>query len=1808
MGRSHRRLAAVLGFVLTVGAIPSSAHASDDGHHDYGSHDDTSCHVFPIAAASSVLAAASPGAVIDDITHGAPSGHEGWLTWNGDMSEPALAESLTPPGNDNHYVNPDDPSDHVLSIGDWVRGRPGAVSSWNVRGALDELIGRHIIVPVWDSTRGSGGNLAYHVSAFASIEILAYRLHSDNKITAKYLGPSPCVSPTNLPVAQPARATTAEDHATTITLTGTSTGSASTLSFAVTQPANGVASVIGQPTCKSAGSGDDDGHGGDGHGGDGHGGDGYGGGKSFASTKSVTSFDHFGGYGEHFGYPGDYDDHHHGNDGDHDGDDDDGGHDHTNTLTCTVNASYTPAADFNGSDAFTFTVSDGKTSSAPATVTVAVTEVNDPPVAGPDSASTAQGQTLTVPATTLLSNDTPGPLNEASQSLTVTGVTGGSDTHGTVTFANGKVTYVPDAGFSGAASFAYTVCDNGTTNGQPDPKCAVGTVSVTVTPSANRPPVADDQHVSGPEDTSIPVTLTGSDPDHDSITYAIATNPAHGTLVGTPPDLTYNPAPDYFGPDAFTFTTFDGQAASVPATVSITVTEVNDAPVAGLDNANTVAGQPVTIPAASLVTNDIPGPANEANQTLTVTAVAAGANTHGTVALAFDGTITYTPDDGFSGPAAFDYTVCDNGTTNGLPDPLCTIGTVNVNVSAPNLPPLADDQSLTTPEDTPVPITLTGSDPDGDPLTYTIATDPVHGTLSGSAPSLTYTPAPGYNGPDSFTFTTFDGISTSAPATVSITVTEVNDPPTAGPDSISVPGRQPSGVTAASLLVNDTAGPSNEASQTLVVTAAHAGADTHGTVSFAHGTITYKPDLGYSGPATFTYTVCDNGTTNGQPDPQCTDGVVSVTVTAAPNQPPAADVQSVNAVEDTSSTVTLTGSDDDGDPITFAIATAPAHGTLTGTAPDLTYTPAPDYFGPDAFSFTTFDGQAASVPATVSITVTEVNDPPIAGPDSVSAPGGAPFLLDAASLLANDVAGPANEANQTLHVSAVNGGADTHGTVSLTNGTITFTPDGGFSGPASFTYTVCDNGTTDGQPDPLCTSGGTVTVNVSAPNLPPHADDQSVTLAEDTTKAITLTGSDPENDPITYAIATPPAHGTLTGTAPLLTYHPEQDYNGPDSFTFTTHDAFSSSPPATVSITVTEVNDPPRLGDDTATLGGAGVLAPPPPAPACGKPCGVVYGDPHLMTFDQTLYDAQAVGEVIVAKSTTDDFEVQGRFVAPPNQRQVSIDVAVGMRVAGHRVALYRTLTGYDARIDGTPVTIPANPRALPGGGTIGTYGIDNEVIVVWPDGSVAIVDAVGIYPQYYRFTIDLGLAPARLGHVVGLLGNADGDKTNDLVTRAGQPVTFPNTPFAELYGTYINSWRISQAESLFDYDAGQTTATFTDLTFPDAPVTPATLPPADRTNATNVCALFGLTTTDLTNACIVDVGVTGDGDFANNSADAQEAALGIPSNNGGTDIGTSTTVTTTTPGENAVRTFPGTAGQKLTLTVTGSTYATVDMTVRDPNGNFVAAITASAATAFHDVFTLPSTGTYSITVDPRDTQIGTLTFVFGLVPDNTGTTTIGTPTTVSSSTIGENPVRTFAGTAGQKLTLTVTGNTYATVDITVRDPNGIFVASVSTSLPTAFRDVFTLPSTGTYSITVDPRADATGSLTFVFGLVPDNLGTTAIGTPTTVSSSTIGENPIRTFPGTAGQMVTLTVTGNTYATVDITVRDPSNSFVASVSTSLPTAFHDVFTLPSTGTYSITVDPRGRDRLAHVRVRARAPQHGNHHDRHTDHGVVDGHR
>jgi endonuclease G, mitochondrial len=217
------------------------------------------------------------------------------------------------------------------------------------------------------------------------------------------------------------------------------------------------------------------------------------------------------------------------------------------------------------------------------------------------------------------------------------------------------------------------------------------------------PPGVDDQSFHADEDASTSYTLEAVNGSDNTLTYTIVSQPAHGTLSGSGATRTYTPAPDYFGNDSFTFRVADGSRVSNTATVSITVHDVNDAPVASHDARNTNEDTPLQFAADELTVNDTAGPANE-NQTLTVTSVGAGASLNA-------GVITFTPAPEFHGAASFTYEVCDR-------DGACATGTVNVDVAAINDAPLAAVSApATSLEGAAVSASIDATDIDGDSLT-----------------------------------------------------------------------------------------------------------------------------------------------------------------------------------------------------------------------------------------------------------------------------------------------------------------------------------------------------------------------------------------------------------------------------------------------------------------------------------------------------------------------------------------------------------------------------------------------------------------------------------------------------------------------------------------------------------------------------------------------------------------------------------------------------------------------------------------------------------------------------------------------------------------------------------------------------------------------------------------------------------------------------------------------------------------------------------------------------------------------------------
>jgi autotransporter-associated beta strand protein len=341
---------------------------------------------------------------------------------------------------------------------------------------------------------------------------------------------------------------------------------------------------------------------------------------------------------------------------------------------------------------------------------------------------------------------------------------------------------------------------------------------------------------------------------------------------------------------------------------------------------------------------------------------------------------------------------------------------------------------------------------------------------------------------------------------------------------------------------------------TLVATDPNGDAVSYGVVTPpAHGALTgtapdlvYTPASGYTGLDEFTFKAND-----GKVDSAA--ATIAIDVGTPGNRRPVAVNQFVTTPEDAAKGLVLTGTDSDNDPLTFEIVTGPVHGTLIGSPPNLTYQPAANYpggnsTGADRFTFTVRDASQTSPVATVSLCVTPVNDPPQALAQSVS------VSVNTANPIT--LAGLDAEGYALLYALASN---PAHGTLSGTAPNLTYLPAANYHSADSFTFKVTDS---EGAVSAVAA------VSITVINDPPVANPQYVEVLPNTSKAITLTGSDNCNDPLTYAVLTQPAHGVLSGAAPNVTYTPAAGYTGADSFTFKTRDGVNDSPAAVVTLSV----------------------------------------------------------------------------------------------------------------------------------------------------------------------------------------------------------------------------------------------------------------------------------------------------------------------------------------------------------------------------------------------------------------------------------------------------------------------------------------------------------------------------------------------------------------------------------------------------------------------------------------------------------------
>jgi VCBS repeat-containing protein len=782
---------------------------------------------------------------------------------------------------------------------------------------------------------------------------------------------------------------------------------------------------------------------------------------------------------------------------------------HGTAVSDGSTATYTPSKDFNGTDTFTYAVSDGRGGTATATVTVTVAPVNDAPVAQNDSASTDEDVAVMI---VVLRNDS----DPDGDALAIQSVSAPAD--GTVEILGSAVRYSPASGFHGIDAFTYVVAD-----GQGGTATATVTVNVA---TVNHPPVAVGGSVTTNEDVALTIAVLAndSDPDGDPLALESVTQPSNGFVTTSEANVTYTPNKDFNGEDAFTYTVADGRGGTATATVTVTVVAVVGTPIANDDGASTGEGTPVTVSVlandsdpdgGSLALESVTSPANgtaeiggstvvysprlgfhgvdsfayavtnveggHASALVTIDVVAVNVppeagddsvltleDTPVTIAVLSndsdpDGdsliiesnsqplhgatiragsSIIYTPTLNYHGEDVFTYTVTDGrgGTA---------VATVRVAIVAVNDLPVAQDDNAVTNEGVPVTVAVLGNDrdPDGDALTVQAVTQPAHGSVLNARTDVTYTPTAGFSGTDSFTYTVADGRGGTDTAQVSVTVSHVNHAPIAQDDSAST--NADSMVTIA-VLQND----SDPDGDFLLVQSI--GNPAHGTVLNSSTAVSYIPDSGFHGVDTFSYIVADG---NG--------GTAAATVTvavAAANQIPVARDDSAVTNEDAPVVVSVLANDldPDGDVLRIASVAQPLHGSAVRIGTTVMYTPVLRWSGVDVFSYTVSDGRGGTATASVMVVVLEVNQAPTSQDDSATTDMDVPVSIP---VLAND----SDEDGDALALVSVT--QPLHGMAANQATGVLYTPNAGFVGIDSFSYTVTD---LQGL-----TSIGTVTVGVA---------------------------------------------------------------------------------------------------------------------------------------------------------------------------------------------------------------------------------------------------------------------------------------------------------------------------------------------------------------------------------------------------------------------------------------------------------------------------------------------------------------------------------------------------------------------------------------------------------------------------------------------------------------------------------------------------------------------------------------------------------
>ncbi len=827
--------------------------------------------------------------------------------------------------------------------------------------------------------------------------------------------------------------------------------------------------------------------------------------------------------------------------------------------TASGNVTFTPDTGFFGLVTIPYTIRDsaGLRDSSPAEITVTV---NPPaPDAQNDLSTTAVNTPKVIDA---LGNDVGPGINPASVTVPASGA--GAPGKGVVTIApDGKITYTPNTDVSGVDSFTYTVCNTAV----PAPVCDTATVTVNITPQATLDSATTFAgssvtfFVAANDLGSIDPATVDLDPSTPAIDSSL-TVPGKGTFTANSDGtVKFTPEPGFSGPVApIPYTVQDTSAqVSSPATITVTVT-----PKATNDTAVTTVGLPVK---TDVLTND-QGSLDPTTLTVTVNPA------HGSVAVNADHTITYTPAPGYSGADTYTYKVCD---TSGQ----CDTATVAVTVGVVAKPD-TDSTTLGKPVTTDV---LTNDLGNLNPGSVTVPTNPSNGSVAvNPSGTITYTPAPGFSGTDTYTYRVCDATDanncSSNTVTIAVTPVAVNDSastPAGASVTFAVSGNDQGGVDPASIDLD----PSMPGRQTSL------SVPNQGTLTAsADGTVTFVPEAGFSGPVNpVPYTVKIPSGLESAP----ANLNINVTPLAANDAISTPANQSIDIPVLANDKGTIDPSSLDLDPATPGIQTSLTvpEGVFT-LNPDHTvkFVPTPGFTGAvTPITYAVKDTSAQSTTATLAVSV-GVAAPPSAQADPASTTAGTPVTLKP---LLNDTAGTylidPTKIDLDPSTPAIDSSYTVAGQGTFTadsSGNVTFTPAPGFSGPVTPTpYTIAD-----------AYNNTSVPVNLTVTVTPKATDDTAITPAGTPIKVaassndlgnLDLTSIDLDpSAPGVQTTLTVPGQGTfLANPDGTVKFTPANGFSGPVTLiSYTIADTSAQrTPSALITITVT----PKPVDDDAAT-------------------------------------------------------------------------------------------------------------------------------------------------------------------------------------------------------------------------------------------------------------------------------------------------------------------------------------------------------------------------------------------------------------------------------------------------------------------------------------------------------------------------------------------------------------------------------------------------------------------------------------------------